>query len=80
MLGASMGYWLDLGAAVTSLAAAGFWFFSAARRLPPMVAHYDQTPASDPFYSAVRFSAVMNKWAALLSSLSALCMGLKLFV
>jgi hypothetical protein len=72
--------WLDVGAALLAVAAAIFWFASAYGKLPPMLAYWDQAPASDPFYSAVKFSAEMNKWAALLSGLSASCMGLKLFL
>jgi hypothetical protein len=63
-----------------AIAAAIFWFTSAYGKLPPMVAHWDQTPADDPFYKAVKFSAKMNRWAALLSGLSASCMGAKLFL
>jgi hypothetical protein len=72
--------WLDIGAAVFAIIAAIFWFVSAYGKLPPMVPYWDQAPASDPFYSAVKFSAKMNRWAALLSGLSALCMGVKLFL
>jgi hypothetical protein len=71
--------WLDIGAAVLAIAAAIFWFLSAYGKLPPMVTYWDQAPAGDPFYSAIKFSAEMNRWAALLSGLSASCMGLKLF-
>jgi hypothetical protein len=45
-----------------------------------MVAYWDQTPETDPFYLAVKFSASMNMIAAVLSGLSVLCAGLKLFV
>jgi hypothetical protein len=72
--------WLDVGAAVLAIAAAVFWFLSAYGKLPPIVTYWGQAPTSDPFYSAVKFSAEMNRWAALLSGLSASCMGLKLFL
>jgi len=62
------------------IAAAIFWFSSAAGELPPIVTYWGQAPAGDPFYSAVIFSAKMNRWAALLSGLSASCMGVKLFL
>ena len=71
--------WLDVGAAIFALAAAAFWFLSAWGKLPPMLSYWDMTPDTDPFYVAVKFSAMMNKWAALLSGLAACCMGLKLF-
>ena len=72
--------WLDMGAAIFAIAAAIFWFLSAYGELPPMVTYWYQAPAGDPFYSAVKFSAGMNRWGALLSGLSASCMGAKLFL
>jgi hypothetical protein len=72
--------WLDAGAAVTALVAAVFWFLSAYGELPGMIPHWDQTPQNDPFYVAVKFSAKMNRWAAGVSGLSALCMALSLFL
>jgi hypothetical protein len=45
-----------------------------------MVAYWDQAPESDPFYQAVKFSAEMNRWAALLSGGSVLCIGVRLFI
>jgi hypothetical protein len=71
--------WLDIAAAVFALVAALFWFASAYGKLPPMIGYFDQAPGSDPFYVAIKFSASMNRWAAGLSGLSALCMGAKLF-
>jgi hypothetical protein len=71
--------WLDIGAAIFAFVAAVFWFLSAYGKLPPMVAYWDQAPANDPFYIAVKFSAQMNRWAAGFSCLSALCMGFRLF-
>jgi hypothetical protein len=73
-----MQIWLDVSAAVFAFAAALFWFASAARKLPPMRMYWNSAPPDDPFYRSVRFSVVMNKWAALLSGLSALCMGVRL--
>jgi hypothetical protein len=72
--------WLDIGAAVFALIAAIFWFLSAYGKLPSMITYWDQTPENDPFYTAVKFSAKMNRWAAGLSGLSALCMGIKFFI
>ena len=71
--------WLDIGAAVFALAAAVFWFLSAYGKLPPMISYWDQAPATDPFYVAVKFSALMNRWAAGLSGFSALCMAFRIF-
>jgi hypothetical protein len=68
--------WLDVGAAVFALVAAVFWFLSAVGNVPKLVRL--STSASEPFYSALQFSAEMNRWAALFSSLSALCAGGKL--
>jgi hypothetical protein len=72
--------WLDIGAALFALVASVFWFLSAYGKIPPMIAYWGQTPESDPFYAAIRFSAEMNKLAAGLSGFSGLCMGLRLFV
>jgi hypothetical protein len=71
--------YLDIVAAITALIAAVFWFLSAYGKLPPMLSYWDKVPDNDPFYMAVKFSAVMNRWAAGFSSASALCMGIKLF-
>jgi hypothetical protein len=71
---------LDIAAALQALLAAVFWFLSAYGKLPAMVPHYNQTPDNDPFYQAVKFSAKMNRWAALFSGGSALCMGVRLFL
>ncbi len=70
--------WLDVGAALFAIAAAVFWFLSAYGKLPPMVTYWDQTPPSDPLYVALKFSALMNTFAATLSGLSGLCLAAKL--
>ena len=72
--------WLDISAALFAIGAAVFWFLSAYGKLPPMMTYWDSTPEHDPFYMAVKFSAGMNRWAAGLSGLSALCVGIKLFI
>jgi hypothetical protein len=72
--------WLDIGSAVFALVAAVFWFVSAYGKLPPIVAYFDYTPEHDPFSKAIKFSARMNRWAAALSGLSALCIGVKIFI
>ena len=73
-----MRHWLDIGAAVSAFVAAVFWFLSAYGSLPPMITYWDAVPESDPFYRAVKFSALMNRWAAGFSGLSALCMGVEI--
>jgi hypothetical protein len=75
----AMSRWMDVAAAVFALLAAVFWFLSAAGKLPPIVAYWDRTPDSDPFYQAIRFSALMNTIAALCSGVSAALFGIKLF-
>ena len=75
-----MDVWLDVGAAVFAIGAAIFWFLSAHGKLPPMVAYWDAAPPNDPLYVAIKFSAKMNRWAAGLSGLSALCMAIKIMV
>jgi hypothetical protein len=71
---------LDIAAALFAFGAAVFWFRSAYGKLPPMVAYWDATPENDPLYMAVKHSARMNRWAAGLSGLSALCMAMRIFV
>jgi hypothetical protein len=63
---------LDIAMAATAFIAAIFWFLSAHRKLPPLVTYWGSAPAADPFFTAIRFSAVMNRWAAFFSGLSAL--------
>jgi hypothetical protein len=72
--------WLDIGAALFAFGAAVFWFLSAFGTVPPMLAYWDGTPPSDPFYSAIKSAAAMNSCAAVLSGISALCMAAKSFV
>jgi len=72
--------WLNIAASIFGLIAAVFWFFSAYEEIPHMVTYWGSTPSTDPFYRAVRFSAVMNTWAASFSCLSAACMGVAGFV
>jgi hypothetical protein len=75
-----MEFWLDVGAAACAIGAAIFWFMSAYGKLPPMGMYWDAAPPNDPFYIAIKFSAKMNRWAAGLSGLSALCMAIKIMV
>jgi hypothetical protein len=72
--------WLDVAAALLAITAAVFWFLSAYGKLPPMVAYWGQTPESDPYYEAVKFSAVMSRWAAGFSVASALSMAARRFI
>ncbi len=72
--------WLDVGAAMFALVAAIFWFLSACGNLPAIVTYWGHAPGNDPFYLALKFSAQMNTCAAALSGMSALCMGIKLFL
>jgi hypothetical protein len=67
---------LNIVAAIFAFTAAVFWFRSAWGKLPPMVAYWDQAPANDPLYMAIKFSSRMNTVAAVLSGVSAFCMGL----
>ncbi|SDK14329.1 MULTISPECIES: hypothetical protein [Bradyrhizobium] len=75
-----MEYWLDIAAALFAFGAAAFWFASAYGDLPPMVSYFDAAPATDPLYMAIKRSARMNRWAAGLSGLSALCMAMRIIV
>jgi hypothetical protein len=75
-----MELWLDIGTAALAVGAAAFWFLSAYGKLPPMIPYWDATPETDPFRVAIKFSARMNQWAAVLSGISALCMALKIMI
>lgn len=65
---------LNIGAALFAFLAAIFWFLSSYEKLPKMTGYWGSTPESDAFFQAVKFSARMNKWAAIFSGISALCM------
>jgi hypothetical protein len=45
-----------------------------------MVSYWDRAPDADPLYIALKFSALMNTWAAALTGASALGMALKMFL
>lgn len=66
---------LDAATAAFAFVAALFWFLSAAGKLPPMVSYWDKAPDNDPFFKAVRRSAMLNRWGAVFAGLSALCAG-----
>ena len=44
-----------------------------------MVAYWDSTPESDPFYRAVKFSARLSAIAATFAGISAILLAVKLF-
>lgn len=67
--------WLDAGAAISSLLAAIFWFFSACGKIPPLEPCWDKIPDDDPFIKAMTRSMRMNKWAAIFSCFAATCLG-----
>ena len=75
-----MASYLDIATAIFAFVAAGFWFASAFRPLPKMVTYWDSAPANDPLFVAMNFSSSMNRIAAGFSGVSALCVGLKLFL
>jgi len=70
----------DIGGAAFALIAAVFWFISAYGKLPSMATYWNETPSSDPYYSAVMFSAKMNRFAAGSSGVSAVCIALGLIL
>jgi hypothetical protein len=70
---------LDMATAIFAFIAAVFWFLSAAGRLPPLVSYWGQAPDTDPFYQAMKNSALMNTIASVCSGLSAALLAVKLF-
>lgn len=71
--------WLGIGVMGFAFLAAIFWFCSALGKLPPIVSYWDYAPNDDPFYAAMIYSARMNKYAAIFSGLSAMCMAAQTF-
>jgi hypothetical protein len=66
---------LEYAAAFFALSAAVFWFLSASKDVPTLETYWDAVPTNHPFITAMRFTAKMNRWAAILSGLSALCVA-----
>jgi hypothetical protein len=62
---------LDVATAIFAFLAAFFRFKSAAGQLPRIVMYWGRTPDIDPFYLAMKNSALMNTIAALCSGVSA---------
>jgi hypothetical protein len=71
-----MAIWLDIAAAIFAFGAAIFWFLSAYGSLPRGINYIESGELTDRRRNR---SAKMNGYAASLSGLSALCMGLRLF-
>jgi hypothetical protein len=75
-----MGRYLEIGVAVFAFIAAAFWFASAAGEFPRMLTYCNSVPPDDPYYVAVKFSALMIRWAAFFSGLLAVCAGVNVWV
>ncbi len=65
--------WFDGFGAAFAFAAAVFWFLSAARNPPQQTTYWGGPPPNDPFVVWVQSSARLNRTAALMTGLSALC-------
>jgi hypothetical protein len=74
-----VGLALGFVSAAFALAAAVFWYLSARNRLPPMVAYWDGTPDTDPFFVALQAGVKFNRLAAGFAAVSALSGGLATF-
>ena len=66
---------LELLSAAAAIAAAVFWFLSAAGDLPPMLTYWNAAPPTDPLYVALQQGVRMNRIAAGCAGLSALSMA-----
>lgn len=66
---------MNLVSALAALGAAGYWFRSAARDLPPMVAYWDRAPPGDPLFQALQAGVRDNRMAAFLAGVAALSMA-----
>jgi hypothetical protein len=80
MGGLAMATVLDLGAAIFSAAASAFWFLAASGRGPRWLKQWGMPQAMDPIYYELNHQANMNKLAAALTGLSAVCMAIEHFV
>jgi len=72
--------WASIVSGVAALAAAAFWFLSAAGEVPPMLQYWDKAPPEDPFYRAFVASVRMNRIAALLTGASVLSGALAMWI
>ncbi len=75
-----MANYFEFAAALFAFAAAVFWFFSASKNIPALESYWDAIPSDHPFFKAMRFTAKMNRWAAGLSGLSAVCVAASISV
>jgi hypothetical protein len=71
---------LDFGAALFAVLAAYYWLQSAWGELPELRTYWDKAPKDDPFFQALQLSARINRTAALLSGLSAICFAVRIAV
>jgi hypothetical protein len=65
---------------LTALAAAVFWFWSAAIQLPAPGTYWTKAPENDPFLMAIRHSANLNGIAAILTGISVVMSGVTRWV
>jgi hypothetical protein len=67
---------LNFVSAASALIAAIFWYLSARKKLPAMLAYWDRAPDTDPFFVAIQAGVRLNRWAAGFAALSAFSTGL----
>lgn len=72
---AALKVWIEPAGALSAFIAAVFWFLSAAKDIPPMVAYWSGAPPDDPFFATLVGAAQLNRWAALFSGISAALLG-----
>ena len=60
----------ELASGGCAFVAAIYWLRSALVSIPPLVAYFDKAPEDDPFLTALRNTARLNRFAAVFSALS----------
>ena len=73
---ARMAWWLRLASAFFAFGAAAFWLASAWGELPQIITYLGYTPADDPFFQALAYSAKMNRFAAFSAGIAAILAGI----
>ena len=61
---------LELFSFLVALAAAGWWFASAAVHLPPPLSYWTEARENDPFFMAIKRSSYLSGVAAVLTGIS----------
>jgi hypothetical protein len=67
---------LEMLSALFAFGAAILWLFSAIGSMPGMLAHFELPPIADMVHAQMEWSVVFNRYAAISSCCSAVCLGI----